>query len=112
MNDQELITACAELDGWVKLPEPPDNAPYQCDREYWCDAQLPNYLTSCDAITHAIVRWCGDDDKRWECFLNHLGYTRKNGYYLSIIDIIKLYTKSTTKQLAIAWVKSGGLWKE
>lgn len=117
MTTQELTKACAELDGFH--PQEPDqygriySEHLTKDGVYYPPEHLPNYLHSYDAMISVIVKWCGDDHKKWGCFYNH--FCSATGRIVPIqneVGLLVCLLNSTPTQLATALVKAAGVWKE
>ena len=88
MKPKDQITALAELDGWKqKLFDPP-------------------YLTSLDAIVPLIVKWCGDNQARWDDFTQKIrtSYCRPP----SVEELLRL----SPSRLSKALLQAAGKWRD
>ena len=88
MKPKDQITALAELDGWKqKLFDPP-------------------YLTSLDAIVPLIVKWCGDNQSRWDDFTQKIRTTFWR--HPSVEGLLTL----SPSQLSKALLQAAGKWRD
>lgn len=118
MNNQEIIKAVADLDGWVfkgfttRIGYPnksktgfaqPKAAGEQRIRPY----ELPDYLNSRDAIVPVIEKCCSGTTTTWFAFSE--GLVKMGRPY--IIEPFVGFIKATPRQLCEALLRATGKWK-
>lgn len=93
MTNERIVQVIAKADGFLKIFYD-EWGPLRGFKDNTSLVYVvPSYLTSHDAIIPAVVKWCGDDNERWQSFLYAL-------------------ISRTPEQLSIALVKAMGKWEE
>jgi hypothetical protein len=117
MTDNQIIIECAKLDGWIEeypnLPQKPIHYRKEFpDRYRIVDdvRNLPNYLTSRDAIMPLVIKWC-DRVERKAKFLDILKSILEIPLGAFLHETFALVTASP-RQLCEALLRATGRWKD
>lgn len=111
MTDEQIIIALAKLDGYELQTRGDGTYWHPVHNKYFLKHEMPQYLTSRDAIIPVIEKLVNTKDEVWNFSVNlSKVLTEKDEDYqeLSPVD----YITATPKQFCIALLKATGKWEE
>lgn len=114
MSDEEIIIEVAKLDDYMMTHWKcnPFDAIFKDEGHYqYYLKQLPQYLTSYDAIIPVIEKVLGVNEELWSKFLHELGQLVgfHKGMEVGRWHLMKRFMLATPQQLCIALLKSASL---